>query len=258
MIATLVDIPVCLVPTGEYTVGSQFVPQSRPEHHLELPGFMIARAAVTNEQFAGFIESDGYSDPTLWTETGWRWQHSARHQQPYFWKDRAHNRPLQPVVGVSWHEAVAFAYWLSRETGQPWRLATEVEWEAAARGTEPDALPDAQVCNTAEHGLGHALSADFVGHISWCGAYNLCGNVWEWCSSRWGHNWQSLEYTYPYQADDGREALEGGSARVMRGGSWFNALVEARPAYRSRYLPGSRGSNIGFRLVRSRDEGTQH
>lgn len=88
-------------------------------------------------------------------------------------------------------------------------------------------------------------------NISWCGASDLCGNVWEWCSTRWGRNWQTLEYEYPYKEGDGREFLDGSQARVMRGGSWFDPLTEVNPANRGRYLPGSRGSNIGFRLARS-------
>ena len=73
--------------------------------------------------------------------------------------------------------------------------------------------------------------------------------VWEWTVSRWGRAWQSLEYHYPYAATDGREDLQGRFARVMRGGSWFDRWQESRATKRGRFLPGSRASNIGFRLA---------
>lgn len=94
------------------------------------------------------------------------------------------------------------------------------------------------------------MAGDAAWNRSWCGAEDLCGNVWEWTSSRWGRNWQTLDYRYPYHAGDGREDPTGSHARVIRGGSWFDLLREAHPANRGRYLPGSRGSNIGFRLAR--------
>jgi formylglycine-generating enzyme required for sulfatase activity len=78
---------------------------------------------------------------------------------------------------------------------------------------------------------------------------DLAGNVFEWTLSKWGRNWQELEYLYPYRADDGREDEEGSAARVIRGGSWFNSSVEAQISRRARFLPGSRGSNVGFRIV---------
>jgi formylglycine-generating enzyme required for sulfatase activity len=156
----------------------------------------------------------------------------------------------QPVVGVCWYEAVAFARWLARESGEKWRLPSEAEWEAAARGAEDEA-PRPRLYNTVEMRMGQPWPVTTESNISWCGARDLCGNVWEWCNTRWGRNWQTLDYPYPYHAGDGREDLEGSHARVMRGGSWFDPLPEANPANRARYLPGSRGSNIGFRLARS-------
>jgi formylglycine-generating enzyme required for sulfatase activity len=68
-------------------------------------------------------------------------------------------------------------------------------------------------------------------------------------------NWQDLQFAYPYRLEDGREQIEGSGARVMRGGSWFNPYPEALCAYRSRYLAGSRGSNIGFRVARETSGG---
>jgi formylglycine-generating enzyme required for sulfatase activity len=167
---------------------------------------------------------------------------------PAFWKDTKFNHGVLPVVGIGWYEALAFVTWLKRVTDQPWRLLTEVEWEAAAPTAGDPLSKKTRRINCAEMGIGHPWVAAGMGMESWCGASNMRGNVWEWTSSRWGHNWQSMEYPYPYDPADGREDLDGSAARVMRGGSYFDPVSESHPANRGRFLPGSRASNIGFRI----------
>ncbi|MBL8157226.1 MAG: SUMF1/EgtB/PvdO family nonheme iron enzyme [Anaerolineae bacterium] len=242
------NLPLCPIPAGSYRIGDDQRPISRPEHTVALGAYSIMRTTVTNADFLGFVAAKGYTEESLWSEMGWRWLQGKPVTQPHYFGDPSFNRPEQPVVGVCWYEAQAFARWISRETGQEWRLPTEAEWEAAVRGPE-DQPPDARTGNTAERGPSYAWAVTKVGNTAWCGAEDLLGNVWEWCSSRWGRNWQTLEYPYPYQTGDGREDPEGSHARIMRGGSWFDPVWEAQPANRGRYLPGSRASNIGFRLV---------
>ncbi len=246
-----IEFPVCEVAAGQYAVGSRVLRDSRPEHPVELAAFSIGQTAVTNQQLRPFVDAGGYSTERYWTEIGWRWLRDRPARAPAFWEDAAFNAPDQPVVGVSWYEAIAFTHWLAETTGTPWRLPTEVEWEAAARGPFDEA-PKPRLFNTAERGIGHPWAVTEWGNRSWCGAQDLCGNIWEWCSTRWGHSYYALDYAYPYVSDDGREFLDGSHARVIRGGSWFNSLPEADPAHRSRYLPGSKASNIGFRLALSR------
>ncbi|MEO8607691.1 MAG: SUMF1/EgtB/PvdO family nonheme iron enzyme [Chloroflexota bacterium] len=242
-------IDICDIPAGRYPLGDSSVAISRPPHTVKLAAFAIAQTTVTNAQFAEFIAAGGYQDKALWSDMGWRWQ-DDKTTQPAFWQDSQFNALDQPVVGAGWYEADAFTRWLARETGLSWRLPSEAEWEAAARGADEDA-PRPRTYNTVERGLGHPWPISTETNVSWCGARDMCGNVWEWCSTRWGRNWQQKDYGYPYDAGDGREALSGSHARIMRGGSWFDPLTEANPANRARYLPGSRGSNIGFRLARS-------
>ncbi len=249
-------LPVCEIAAGVYPVGDDAMPYSRPAHLVELDAFAVGLTAVTNEQFIAFVAAGGYDNDAYWSEMGWRWQQHKQVNAPAFWGDRSFNHPAQPVVGVCWYEALAFANWLAAQTDTPWRLPTEVEWEAAARGPTGHQwpvgrAPDINLTNSAERGIGHPWEALDVGNVSWSGAHDLCGNVWEWCSSRWGRNWQTLDYPYPYDPADGREDLSDSYARVMRGGSWYDPLDESNPAWRGRYLPGSRASNVGFRLARS-------
>ncbi|MCU0500011.1 MAG: formylglycine-generating enzyme family protein [Anaerolineae bacterium] len=239
------EYPVCTLPTGVYPIGDPRYPVATPVHEVSIAACSIGLIPVTNAHFEPFLAH--YHDPTLWTVIGWRWLKSRQATQPAFWDQAAFNAASQPVVGVSWYEAHAFSRWISRETGQAWRLPSEIEWEAAAKGHDPVTL-DPRLTHTAEWGGGSPWP---VGRsmTAWCGALDLFGNVWEWTLSQWGRNWQTLHYRYPYRAEDGREQIEGSAARVMRGGSYFDPIREAHPAQRGRFLPGSRASNIGFRLV---------
>ncbi|PJF23426.1 MAG: hypothetical protein CUN56_01020 [Phototrophicales bacterium] len=227
---------LCVIPGGEYIIGG---------HRYHIATFSLAETAVSVQQYAEFIHDDGYNKESLWTMMGWRWRLAQKQYMPAFWDDPRFNHPLQPVVGISWYEAVAYANWLKHETRQAWRLPTELEWEIAA--TQQVLNP--QQINSVEKCLGRPWSVLGNGQKTTQGVLDLCGNVWEWTSSRWGRNWQTLEYPYPYQPDDGREDLSGSHARVIRGGSWFDPITCATPSHRGRYLPGSRASNISFRLA---------
>ncbi|WP_313929253.1 SUMF1/EgtB/PvdO family nonheme iron enzyme [Pseudoxanthomonas sp.] len=168
--------------------------------------------------------------------------------QPTNWNDPAYNDPAQPVVGVSWHEARAYCVWLSAQTGQSWRLPSEVEWEAAARGQGGRRYAwgedfDTGRCNSFEtHIRGTTPVGVFPSGDTPERAADMCGNVCEWTSS--------ADHRYPYAADTKREDPERKEVwRVLRGGSWNNYLNLARCAYRSNSLPGARDSGVGFRLV---------
>jgi formylglycine-generating enzyme required for sulfatase activity len=251
MIPDLVEIPA-----GTFSMGSNAIPDASPQHQLELEAFRIGKYPVTNVEYGEFVDEGGYLRQEWWTEMGWRWLQSRPQTEPGFWREPYFNEDRQPVVGVSWYEAVAYCRWLSGTTMRSFRLPTEAEWEKAARGAnDARRFPwgdryEPGRANTGEAGIGSTARVDaYPRGASPYGVLDLAGNVFEWTSSKWGRNWQELEYLYPYRADDGREEEEGSAARVMRGGSWFNSFVEAQISRRARFLPGSRGSNIGFRVV---------
>lgn len=233
------------IPEGNYAIGHSDFPLSRPVHTCPIRAFRVMSGAVTNQQFAEFVSAGAYRNDDYWSEMGVRWRNSKAVAMPAFWGNPQFDMPLQPVVGVSWYEALAYSQWLSSETDIHWRLPTEIEWEASAQAEGSGRI------HHAGSGLPQPIQAIDKGYQSRHGAWNLLGNVWEWCSTRWGRSWQTLDYPYPYIVTDGREDLSGSYARIMRGGSWFDPLQEAHPSKRARYLPGSRGSNIGFRLVAS-------
>jgi len=178
------------------------------------------------------------------------WYPPGCQTQPAYWHDDACNNPAQPVVGVCWFEAWAYCAWLSAQTGQTFRLPTEAEWEAAARGVQRRHYAfgddfDTNLCNTFETHVRHITPIGvFPGGGTPEGLVNMTGNTWDWTSS--------LYTPYPYDAADGREAPSPpGARRVGRGGSWNDAQVHARASYRSYLAPDVRNSNLGLRVVRS-------
>ena len=178
------------------------------------------------------------------------WYPGGRQTRPDSWNNDAFNAEAQPVVGICWHEARAYCAWLTAQTGQrdrSFRLPTEVEWEAAARGKSGRAFAygdrfDASRCNAFETHVRRTTPVDvFPGGRTPEGVADLTGNVWEWTSS--------VYQPYPYLATDGREDSSSEARRVLRGGSWFINADLARAASRYDDTPGSRDDLIGFRVV---------
>lgn len=113
-----------LVPAGSFTQGSHAIEaqdNERPAHEVYLDEYWIDRNPVTYGEYRSFIESGGYQNSVFWTPEGWEWVKSNAIAQPlYLGSDH------QPVCGVSWYEADAYARFVRK------RLPTEAEWEKAA------------------------------------------------------------------------------------------------------------------------------
>ncbi len=174
---------------------------------------------------------------------------AGRRTEPGFWNDPAYNAAAQPVVGICWYEARAYCAWLSAQSGQRWRLPSEAEWEAAARGLTGRRYAwgddfDPAFCNTFEtHVRGTTPVGVFPAGDTPEGIADLSGNVWEWTSSAY--------HPYPYAADSRREDPALVEAGVLRGGSWLNSAGLARGSQRSTDHPGYRYYYGGFRVVSS-------
>jgi formylglycine-generating enzyme required for sulfatase activity len=229
------------VPAGEFWMGSdKGLSDEQPVHRVYLEYFQIARVPITNAQYQLFVEARQYTPPG-------------------YWEDGRPPRGLEshPVIGVSWHDAMAYCRWLSEATGKPISLPGEAQWEKAARGSEGRReYPwgdewDETWCNTSELGLGGTTPVGiFPEGASPCGCLDMAGNVWEWTTSLWGEDFRKPEFKYPYDPTDGRENLGAGDEilRVVRGGSWFSYRSLARCAYRYRLDPDDLWSRSGFRI----------
>jgi formylglycine-generating enzyme required for sulfatase activity len=262
------------VPAGPFLMGTpesevdeieklgqerKYIEREVPQHEVTLAAYAIGRYPVTNAEFARFVEDGGYGNPDCWTETGWKQKESDGWTEPRYWEDDEWNDPSQPVVGVSWYEAVAYCHWLAAKTGKPYRLPSEAEWEKAARGTDGRRYPwgkkwDAGLCNNKESGPGRTTPVGgYPGGDSPYGVGDMVGQVWEWCSSKYGGTEAQPKFGYPYRSDDGREELEGDDTRIVRGGSWYSDPPSAvcRCGYRLRFYPWSWFYNGGFRCART-------
>jgi formylglycine-generating enzyme required for sulfatase activity len=236
--------------------------------------FNMSKYPVTNAQFAQFIADGGYTTRSYWTASGWTWKRSRT--EPQYWKSRAFSGPDQPVVGVSWYEAVAFCNWLSAregltpaydDTGRArldatgYRLPTEVEWEYAAARGAPDQAErvypwgDAAEPQNAVSGVppSEATATEKVGSRSPQGdtpqgLADMSGNVWEWCSDNFQGDAEVNAATdrYYFVSDSPAERFS------LHGGSWvISFMAGLRARFRSfSSEPGALYNGVGFRVVR--------
>ncbi|MCA9238827.1 MAG: SUMF1/EgtB/PvdO family nonheme iron enzyme [Planctomycetales bacterium] len=254
----LPDIDWCEVPAGEFLMGNtkitddQAFDREMPQRTVYLDTFHISRYPVTNTQYQRFVEEGGYTERWrhCWTDAGWGWRTEQNQTGP----DRYggdFDLPNHPVVGVSWYEAVAFCHWLSERTGRGIMLPTEAQWEKAARGTDGRRYPwGNEISPEHAHFYTDSKSEEvtcavgvFPQGVSPHGAYDMAGNVLEWCRTTWVGNYE--EYG---KASDG---LEGVAPRSLRGGSWDHVARDLRCASRFGDYPFSRNFGWGFRIVRS-------
>jgi formylglycine-generating enzyme required for sulfatase activity len=237
--------------------GRELIEPETPQHEVTLPAYAISRYPVTNADYRHFIEAGGYTTRDYWTEAGWKQVENEGWTQPRFLEEEKWNDPSQPVVGVTWYEALAYCRWLAAQTGKPYRLPTEAEWEKAARGTEGYRYPwgnewDPARCNNAAGGPGRTTpvgqypEGDSPYHVS-----EMVGQVWEWCSSRYGGTGDAPRFGYPYDPEDGREDLHAEDTRIIRGGSWADGAGWCRCGVRCGYNPRLWDNYGGFRCVRT-------
>lgn len=258
------------VPAGWFWMGSDSrqdglaFSNEQPQHRARLGAYRIGKYPVTNAQFRAFVESTKYKTTAEVEGTAW-----VYHNREWVSVTGASwNRPLgpesdivecedHPVVQVSWHDAVAYCEWLSRQLGRPVRLPSEAEWEKAARGTDGRVYPwgnqppNDRLCNFNRNVGGTTAVGRYPAGRSPYGCYDMAGNVWEWTSSLWGSDRQKPEFSYPYDANDGREDMRAGNdvRRVVRGGSWYDRDHNVRCAVRCRDYPNSRRDLFGFRVM---------
>ncbi|MBX3084504.1 MAG: SUMF1/EgtB/PvdO family nonheme iron enzyme [Anaerolineae bacterium] len=235
-----------LVPAGCFLMGNAINSNERPVYPVcfDIP-YWIDMYEVTNVEYQKFLAEGGYVDKQWWTAEGWRWREDNNKTEPRVYDGFTADR--QPRVGVTWYESYAYCKWRGA------RLPTEAEWEYAARGPDSREYPwgsdwvqDYSVNTYNSHGKSAEVGSKPKG-VSWVGAYDMAGNVWEWVQTQY----DQTDYPYPYQADDGRNIEQGSNNRVSRGGAWFVDASYLRSAYRSWDFPADGGSGYGLRCARS-------
>jgi formylglycine-generating enzyme required for sulfatase activity len=236
------------IPSGQVTLLAGGHLPAPTTFYVE--SFAIATYPVTNEQFAAFVEAGGYSHPQWWTEHGRALRNKGGWTAPHHWTNREWNQPEQPVVGVSWYEALAYCRWLSELIGQTVTLPSEQQWQRAAQGDDGrfypwgNEDPNETLCNWQRNIDGTTSVTGYPDGASPYGVMDLCGNVWEWCLTA---------------AETGSNDSTGVEARMVRGGAWSSdSPLSLRITNRSgrdpntRLRPGERHhATVGFRCVQS-------
>ena len=263
--------PVMVVlPAGSFLMGSdEGDADERPLHRvaIEKP-FAVGKYEITLGQFAAFVRATGRDmgekpglfglpspeacgSPRLIIGTKITWR------TPGY--DQDNN---SPAVCISWNDAKAYTRWLSQETGQPYRLMSEAEWEYAARATTRSdfhfgaMLSPNQANYNSEHsdslskGKRNRKKAIRVGSFpaNGFGVHDMHGNAMEWVDDCWHENYEGAP-------TNGRAWIASGncSIRVARGGSWHNPATHLRSAFRNGIEVKKRQTHYGFRVARAVD-----
>jgi gamma-glutamyl hercynylcysteine S-oxide synthase len=224
-----------VVEAGRYEIGAGVdgfaYDNERGRHEVELRGYEIDLAPVTNGAFREFVDDGGYTNKALWSDEGWLLRRRESWIRPLYWTAEGEMRsfdriepidPELPVMHISRHEAEAFARWAGA------RLPTEPEWEVAA--------------TLAAGGPGHVDQRNFGPGP----AGPFIGDCWEWTASEFGAYPGFRAHPYPEYS----EVFFGEGHAVLRGGSWATRPTNATPTFRNWDLPRRRQIFAGFRLAR--------
>lgn len=227
----------------------------RPVHEVCVDDFYIGKHEVTVGEFRDFVIKTGYKTDAekgggCHYFTGGAWLQGEKN---YWDRPDFHQTESNPVVCVSWNDANEYLKWKSRATGQRYRLATEAEWEYAARsGGGKDkwagTVDESALGGYAWYGDNSGYETHPVGQKkpNRLGLYDMTGNVWEWVG-----DWYDEDY-YKVSPRNNPPGPSSDTFRVQRGGSWGSNYWIARLFHRGRSEPDFRNSNLGFRCVRGR------
>lgn len=270
-----------IIPKGSNTIGSNESEEGHRENERPMRlitlknNIAIGKTEVTVAEFKKFVTATAYvtsaeSDSSKGCRTNqngkWDWTPGTSWEYPGYEQEDSH-----PVVCVSWMDAMAYAKWLSKETGKSYALPSELTWEYATRAgtTSTRFWGDERACEysnvsdfsrAAMHGLdissknifpcedGNAYSATVASFKpNQFGLYDTIGNVWEWTIDCWNENYTNI-------SEDGAARLDGNcNNHVYRGGSWGNLPTLVRAAKRLTDPSHYRYYNLGFRVSRNID-----
>ncbi|MBI3825965.1 MAG: SUMF1/EgtB/PvdO family nonheme iron enzyme [Candidatus Rokubacteria bacterium] len=217
------------IPGGPFLMGADAAdrsaePAEKPQRVVTVGTFWIDQFEVTNARYKAFRDAVGYRAPSM-------------KRDPRF------IGPNQPVVGVTWTDAVEYCRWAGK------RLPTEAEWEKAARGTDGRTYPwgnavagevPAQVIKPHPIDVGR-----YPAGASPYGVHDLAGNVWEWVQ-----DWYDPAAYQGEPAPTNPRGPSSGAEKVMRGGSWWERdLASVRATARHHRPPETPFNNVGFRCA---------
>jgi len=239
---TFRDCEVCpemaVVPSGSFKMGSSRQSNERPIHSVRVKRpFAMAKFEITFDQWEACAFEGGCNG--------------------YKPKDSGWGRGRRPVIYVSWEDAKSYIAWLRRKTGKAYRLATEAEWEFAARGGTATPFSTGRTISTSQANFDgtqgpNGRRGNYRGKTVDVGSFepnpfglhDMHGNVAEWVEDCWNAS---------HSGAPGDTSARGGNCtrRVLKGGAWYYEPEAARATARLSYAKTSRLNIVGYRVVRS-------
>ncbi|MCC6533390.1 MAG: formylglycine-generating enzyme family protein [Burkholderiales bacterium] len=273
------DCPqMVVVPGGRFVMGAapgeeareglaaSFAGRSEPLREVRVKPFAAGKFEVTRGEYRRFVEATGRAGRGcfVWARAQFELDPNRSWLDPGYAQDDSH-----PATCVSWEDARAYAHWLGLQTGRPYRLLTEAEWEYAARagtltsrhwGDDPNAI--CNHVNGADASTLANLAEATDWHLARCndrypytapagsfapngfGLHDMLGNAGEWTEDCWNGDYHGAPV-------DGRAWTGGDCAlRVVRGGGWNEGPLGLRAAYRVGSPTTIRLYSRGFRIAR--------
>jgi formylglycine-generating enzyme required for sulfatase activity len=222
-----------VIPAGEFIMGSPNTEAGRgrdegPQRRVAVRSFSFGKFDITFDEWDRCVADGGCVAIPV----------------PI---DYRAGRGRRPLIAVSWHDAQRCARWLSRETGQRYRLPSEAEWEYAARAGADTAYYSGPVITHEQANFDSFIgAAEPVGTYpsNPFGLHDMAGSVWQWTQDCYIDSYQGAPI-------DGSARVDGVcTQRMIRGGSWANAASDIRSATRRAMHPSGTPDHGGFRIVR--------
>jgi len=223
-----------VIPSGSFRMGniqSGGYDDEKPVHRVSIKRFAMGKTEVTFAEYDRFTISTGREKSS----------------------DRGWGRRNRPVINVSWDDTVAYAKWLSYQTGKVYRLPSEAEWEYAARAGSGTKYSWGNSIGSNKANCYGSLCADGFNNTvpvasfsaNAFGLYDMHGNVLEWTQDCWNKSYEG--------APANGSAWDSGNCerRVLRGGSWYDEPRTLRSANRNWNTRDDQGDGVGFRLSRT-------
>ena len=230
------------VQGGSFQMGSQSgESDEQPVHTVILSDFYIGKYEITVEQYNAYCRELGKRLPSVPSA---EWYEEHPNAIKWSWKNK------NPILNVSWKDAMDYCSWLSKKTGHNYTLPTEAQWEYAARGGQKSSNFKYSGSNnlnkvawydetTQEKGpkpVGQLKSNELE-------IYDMSGNAWEWCFDNFGR--------YSSGTQKNPTGPSSSPFKVIRGGSWYYVGNLARLTARDGPYPHYTNYNYGFRVVRN-------
>jgi formylglycine-generating enzyme required for sulfatase activity len=236
------------IPKGSFLMGSYFGRlDEMPKHQVEINyNFAVSKYEITRNQYTIFINDSNHSSDEgceVYDLPSFNMNLKKSWLDPDFSQDSNH-----PVVCVNWHDAQAYVSWLSKLTGDQYRLLSESEWEYVARAGSTTSYSFGDSIDSMKANYDDQYRATTpVGSYApnEFGIFDVHGNAAEWVIDCWVDNYAN--------APSSGEPMTAGACdkRILRGGTWHNQPQYLRSAFRNGYFANFRLSGIGFRIAKS-------